>query len=98
MSKIIVGSVILLFLCSYFPIDCREQYLNRTLESRNYSKFYIVVNAKYGRDSTAAIVILNNDLYEFLKTKDSKYADILVYREFVKEKISKNDPFSFTSK
>ena len=81
----------------FFEKNCRDDYLNKTLESKNYGRYYIVVRAKTN-STEGHIVVLNYDLYTLMKSKDKKLADINLYRNTIKKKINNNEPIVFSKR
>jgi hypothetical protein len=66
-------------ICLLLQNDCRDKYLSRVLESRNYNYYYVVVKAQLNNDKKD-ILILNNNLYKYIKSKNKNLTDIKKYK------------------
>lgn len=68
--------------------ECKDEYLNRVLESKNYARYYLVMkvtNENYEKE----IIVLNYDLYKYLSKKNKNYKNIEKYKNLLKEHIYK---------
>jgi hypothetical protein len=70
--------------------NCRENYLDNVLDIKNFSHYYVVVNVS-SRGRVSEIVLLNLDLNSLLAAQDSSYNNKDYYKNFVKDKIYKNE-------
>jgi hypothetical protein len=77
--------------------DCTDSYLNRVLESQNYAHYFLVLKVKT-ESGEKEIVVLNHNLHNMLMSRDSSYADIMYYRDFIKAKIKKSEALNVTEK
>ena len=80
----------ILFLALCFTQNCKDQYLDRVLESKNLARYFLVVKVSINKKEND-ILVLNYNLYNFLKGRDSALENIENYKLFVKEKLRTNE-------
>lgn len=72
-------------------VDCRPLYINTILESRNYSQYFLVTKARVD-NKEREIVIMNYNLYCYLKSVDKKFSDTAYYKAELKKRLNIREP------
>lgn len=85
----------ILFLLLPFTQDCRSNYLDRVLESKNLAQYFLVVKVNIN-NKVNDILVLNYDLYKLMKSKDTVLSHTENYKSFIKNKIEQREPINIT--
>ena len=88
---------VILLLTIFINIDCRDLYLNTILESKDYNRYFLV--SKIQIDSREKeMIVMNTNLYNYIKSRDKQYLNFIYYKDEIREKIKKQKPLFINSK
>lgn len=71
--------------------DCRELYINTILESRNHNHYFLVTKTLVDNNERE-IVVMNYNLYSYLKSVNKKFSDAAYYKEELKKRLKNQEP------
>lgn len=84
--------LIKILFCLFFANgDCRELYINTILESRNHGQYFLVTKARVD-NKEREIVVMNYNLYSYLKSINKKFSDTAYYKEELKKRLNNREP------
>ncbi|MDO6434751.1 hypothetical protein Q4E93_29335 [Flavitalea sp. BT771] len=76
--------------------NCRDKYLDRVLESESSAKFFLVVKVNIDKKEKE-VLVLNDDLHNVMKSKDSVYNNMGKYKYYVKNMIEQKGAIDLDS-
>ena len=88
--------MVLEILCYLFLInsDCREDYINKVLQSKDNNKYFVV--AKVSVEGVAQnIIVINTRLRNHLQSVDVRFSDSLYYTSVMRQNIDEKIHLNF---
>lgn len=79
-----------LFYLFFVNGNCRELYLNTVLESQNHNHYFLVTKARVDNNERE-IVVMNYNLYNYLKSIDKKFSNATYYKGELKKRLNNQE-------